>query len=357
MSAESAQRDVLSHQRDIARLQDEKGREMQRASEAAKKAVAANAAAARALSPSSAQSRFREAQRHQDDAIKHQKRAADIESKIAAATRRRSDAEKRLADAQNKLSSEQARAAKRHLEEQQRAFRDNAHQMRSVEGRLAAHSRLHEETKNEVRKLRQIPEKITVLFLALEPRDQNKLALGEEARAIQEMIRKSRHRDSVEFESRWAVRPGDVLQHINECQPHVVHFSGHGSRQDELIFQDGDGNTKRVSKEALVQVMAATSGDIQLVFFNSCHSREQAEAVVKHVNAAIGMNTSIGDHAARVFSAQFYSAIGFGLSIKTAFQQARAALMLEGIDEADTPELVLSPEVEEDQLVLVRCAP
>lgn len=44
---------------------------------------------------------------------------------------------------------------------------------------------------------------------------------------------------------------------------------------------------------------------------------------------SIGMNTSIGDDAARVFAAQFYSSIGFGLSIQKAFDQAKAALMLE----------------------------
>ena len=52
-----------------------------------------------------------------------------------------------------------------------------------------------------------------------------------------------------------------------------------------------------------------------------------------HVDVAIGMNTSIGDEAALVFASQFYSSIGFGKSIKTAFDQAKAALMLEGIPE------------------------
>jgi hypothetical protein len=204
------------------------------------------------------------------------------------------------------------------------------------------------------KKIQQLPESISVLFLAANPLDQQQLRLDEEAREITEMIRKSKHRDAVRFESRWGVRPLDVLQAINEFQPRVVHFSGHGSDRDEIVFQDPSGNAKPVSKEGIVETMAAASGDIQLVFFNTCYSHGQAEAVVQHVPAAIGMNTSIGDEAARIFSAYFYAAIGFGHSVGLAFRQARAALMLEGIPEESTPELFVTEGLDIDRLVLVK---
>ena len=136
-----------------------------------------------------------------------------------------------------------------------------------------------------------------------------------------------------------------------------MHFSGHGSDQDEIIFQDNSGNSKLVSKEAIVQTLAAASDDIQLVFFNACYSRGQAEAEVTNIPAAIGMNTAIGDNAALVFAAQFYSAIGFGHSITRAFQQARAAMMLEGIPEENTPELFVAPGLDGDGLTLVSLKP
>ena len=37
------------------------------------------------------------------------------------------------------------------------------------------------------------------------------MRLDEEARSIQEMIRKSEHRDSISFETRWAVRPSKIF--------------------------------------------------------------------------------------------------------------------------------------------------
>jgi hypothetical protein len=41
------------------------------------------------------------------------------------------------------------------------------------------------------------------------------------------------------------------------------------------------------------------------------------------------MNTSINDEDARIFSAQFYNAIGFGKSIEDAYDQARLQVRLE----------------------------
>src|SRR5699024_9092231 len=153
---------------------------------------------------------------------------------------------------------------------------------------------------------------------------------------------------------RWAIRALDVIQAINEGNPTIIHFSGHGSEGDEIVFQDNQGNVKLVSKEAIVQTMMSTSDEIKLAFFNTCFSYGQAQAVVQHVDAAIGMTTTIGDEAARVFAAQFYSAIGFGYSVKKAFEQGKAALMLEGIPEKDTPELYVKDGLNADELIIVK---
>jgi len=211
--------------------------------------------------------------------------------------------------------------------------------MKDLKSSLASHDSLHQQTQKEIADLRKVPEKIAVLFIASNPLDQQQLRLDEEAREIEIMIRKSEYRDSVSFITKWAARPLDILQAINEINPTIVHFSGHGSDEDQLVLQDNSGNTKLINKEAIVQTMVSTSDSIKLVFFNTCFSFGLAEAITEYVDAAIGMNASIGDEAARVFAAQFYSAIGFGHSVNKAFQQAKSALMLEGIQEENTPEL------------------
>ena len=347
MNSNFHQSQVQRHQQEIARLQRDKGRETERIANLSRQANSASQALARASNTSSASSCLREIQRYQDELVRAQKTLADIEDKVA-----REHA--RLIDAQTQLSRELDREARDRQRQDERRAREHEQRMRHITRTLSTHDTLHRDTASAIQRLSQLPERITVLFMAANPLDQVQLRLDEEVRTIVEMIRKSQHRDAVKLESCWAVRPLDVLQAINEHRPRIVHFSGHGSDQDEIVFQDHNGDTKLVSKEAIVQTMAAASGDIRLVFFNTCYSRNQAEAVVTHVDAAIGMNTTIGDQAARVFAAQFYSAIGFGLSVKRAFTQAQAALMLEGIPEHDTPELFVADAVDPNRLLLVK---
>ena len=63
---------------------------------------------------------------------------------------------------------------------------------------------------------------------------------------------------------------------------------------------------------------------------------------------------SIGDDAARIFSSQFYSSIGFGVSLGKAFEQAKALLMMEGIKEENTPELFVKEGLNADELIIVK---
>ncbi|WP_155617087.1 CHAT domain-containing protein [Xanthomonas translucens] len=347
MSVDQRRRVVEGHQKAIARLQTEKSREEAKAVAERKKALSASAAASRTKSVSTQQSKLREAQRYEKNAVAIQKKIADLETKLARE-------QVRLGEANRQLVAAQTQDDKKRNVQQKREHASQVAELSRVQGRLSRHDQLHRTTAATLQRLQELPEQLTVLFLASNPLDQAQLRLDEEARSILEMVRKSEHRDVVKLESRWAVQPLDVLQAINECRPGVVHFSGHGSEEDDILFQDSEGRTKLVSKEAIVQTMMAASGDIQLVFFNTCFSHGQAEAIVEHVPCAIGMNASIGDTAARVFAAQFYSAIGFGHSVAKAFQQARAALMLEGIPEDQTPELFTAEGVDASALLLVQ---
>lgn len=200
----------------------------------------------------------------------------------------------------------------------------------------------------------KLPEKITVLFIASNPNDQPQLRLDEEIRSVTKKIRESEYRDAVELKSVWAVRPTDLLQAINEHKPTIVHFSGHGSNNDELVLQDDYGDTKLVSLRSIVEMFKVVASGIKLVVFNTCFSENQANEIIAHIPSAIGMNTSIGDDAARVFSAQLYSAISFGKCIRESFGQAKVALLLENIPEDQTPQLFMHDGINDNELVLVR---
>jgi hypothetical protein len=195
--------------------------------------------------------------------------------------------------------------------------------------------------------------KIKILFLSANPTDQNRLSLDEEYRAITEKIRASEYRDSVELISAWAVRAADLLQSLNQYKPQIVHFCGHGSRSGQLILVDSDGTSNPVSAVAIKELFRIFKDNIHVVLLNACYSRFQAEAIKEVIDCVIGMNAKIDDRKAITFAASFYGAIGFGHSVKGSFEQGKAALLLDGISEADTPELLVKPNVDPAQVFLL----
>ncbi len=181
----------------------------------------------------------------------------------------------------------------------------------------------------------------------------NSLALAKEVREIETKIRLTYHFDNLQLVQKWAVRPSDLLQALLEHQPKIVQFSGHGSKSEKLFFEDQDGRVKPVSKDALVSLFENLKDNIRLVILNSCFSMPQAEAITSHIDCAIGMKKEIGDHAAIVFAAAIYQAIGFGKSVLTAFDLGKTALKLEGIPEEDTPQLLTRKGVDASKVFLL----
>lgn len=201
--------------------------------------------------------------------------------------------------------------------------------------------------------VKQPVDKLTILFLAANAVQTAPLALDKEMREISDMLRKSDCRDCIECFSRWAVRPLDILQAINELQPEIIHFSGHGTATGELLLEGEGGKPKIVSKEAIIGAITAASEKVRLVFFNACFSQIQAQAIVRQIEAAIGMCIEITDECALIFAAQFYSAIGFGKNLDRAFEQARAAVLLEGLKEENIPVLYVKEGLVAKDIFLV----
>ena len=198
-----------------------------------------------------------------------------------------------------------------------------------------------------------VMDKVKVLFLAANPLGTDRLKLDEEIRAITEKVYASEYRDYLQVESSWAIRPDDLLQSLNRHRPHIVHFSGHGSQTGELILVDNTGSPKAVGTMALKALFTTLKDNIQVVILNACYSRSQATAITEVINCVVGMNDAIGDEAAIIFAASFYRALGFGRSVQEAFNQGKVALLLEGIPEENTPELLVRTGVNPSQIFLV----
>ena len=158
-------------------------------------------------------------------------------------------------------------------------------------------------------------DKIKILFLAANP--QADLAINDEIRKVEQRIRASKFRDSLVLIPKLAARPDDVIQALLEHEPHIVHFSAHGSEDHEILFVGDDGQDKPVTAEALRMLFATLKDKVRLVVFNACFARGQAEAVAEVIDCAIGMNDEISDDAAIAFSGSFYRTLGFGATGST----------------------------------------
>ncbi len=195
--------------------------------------------------------------------------------------------------------------------------------------------------------------RLVVLVASANPVDTGQLALDEEVRDITASLRATPLRDVVELRSAWAVRPLDLLRELNEHRPAVLHFSGHGTADGRLVFQDDQGQARPIDGDAVAATIETAGESVRVVVLNACFSADLARALTQFVDVAVGMDRPVGDDAARVFATQFYSALGYGRSVGGAFDQARAALALEGMDDRQAPQLSVRAGVDPHELVLV----
>src|SRR5215813_5466671 len=90
-----------------------------------------------------------------------------------------------------------------------------------------------------------------ILLLSANPQDTVRLRLDEE---MQEIRNRLRQVDQFTVELRWAVRPRDIQRAMLDVNPEIVHFSGHGTLNEGLIFEDEAGRSQSVSASALAQL-------------------------------------------------------------------------------------------------------
>ncbi|MBP5976214.1 tetratricopeptide repeat protein [Brasilonema sp. CT11] len=165
------------------------------------------------------------------------------------------------------------------------------------------------------------PDVKTILILAANPTSTSRLRLDEEVREIDEGLRRANKREEFKLEQKWAVRSRDFYRAMLDCQPQIVHFSGHGAGQDGIVLDDETGQPALICADALGSMfkLFATKG-VQCVLLNACYSEVQAKAISQHVNYVIGMNQAGGDKAAIAFSVAFYDALAAGEQVEFAYE-------------------------------------
>lgn len=170
--------------------------------------------------------------------------------------------------------------------------------------------------------------KIRILFLSANPWTTSRILVDEEAREIFERLQEGRYRDMFELQKHAAIRPNDLQRFLMMYEPHIVHFSGHGSKAHKIILGGSPGRGKEVDRQGLVEMFALYQKHVRLVFLNACFTRAQARSLAEVIDYSVGTGKAIGDKGGVAFAGAFYRALGFGRSVKEAFQSAKAELAL-----------------------------
>jgi hypothetical protein len=112
-----------------------------------------------------------------------------------------------------------------------------------------------------------------------------------------------------------------------------------------------------VSPEAISQTFGAAGASVKLVVLNACFTERIAEMLLAHVDCVVGMRGLIHDDAARSFAIGFYGGLGEHESIAAAYKHGRAAIRLDGLPDADHPQLKVRDGFDAGQLILAAVAP
>jgi hypothetical protein len=171
-------------------------------------------------------------------------------------------------------------------------------------------------------------EKIRILFLSANPWTTGRILVDEEAREIFERIQEGPHRDRFELHKHTATRAIDLQRLLLLHKPHIVHFSGHASKKHKLILGGAPGRGKTIDQQGLVEVLALYNHHLRLVLLNACFTKTQARSLAAVIDYSVGTGRGIGDKGSVAFAGAFYRALGFGKSIREAFESAKAELVL-----------------------------
>ncbi len=214
-----------------------------------------------------------------------------------------------------------------------------------------------------------------ILFLAANPSATSRLALDEECAAIERELHMTLHRDDFEFRSKWAVSVDEMMRHLNELPPTVIHFSGHGAgsqlaparsspasrdivassaggRVSGIYLQDERGEPQLVTARALTMMIKSAASSARVVLLNACYSDLQASALCSVVDCVIGMTGAIRDDAARSFAVGFYRALGNRRSVGNAVDQAIAILAAKQLPDEQLPRCRTRDGIDAHQLLL-----
>jgi hypothetical protein len=147
------------------------------------------------------------------------------------------------------------------------------------------------------------------------------LGLWPELRILSDAFFDARMEGLVQLEVVPEANMGDVVRYIEKFKPDIVHFNGHGEKEQLVLsdehYEDGEMGTVEWLKRIL------TDQDIDVLLLNCCWSESFVEHLKDTVGFVIGADNRLLIDLSRDFSARFYPAIRDGKTVGEAYTIAR----------------------------------
>lgn len=167
---------------------------------------------------------------------------------------------------------------------------------------------------------------IRVLYVAAQPVDTQPLDLKEEVRRIRSRLHEAGVSDQLDFEDHSTGQFSDLTLWLVKQKPNIVHFSGHGTPNAELVFMNGTDRSDPVALGSIVQLFSGASirQHVRCIVLNACYGEALALELMKLVDFVIACPTPMTDAAAIAFSEAFYPVIAHEQCLRAAMDYGLA---------------------------------
>lgn len=193
---------------------------------------------------------------------------------------------------------------------------------------------------------------LRVLFLADDPRRNDRAALTIQAKRIEDAIRSGQALHAISILPRFAMKYQDLVDAIDETSPDIVHFAGMGHADGILFADENSGEYVAIPARGLARVFGLAHRPIRGVVVNTSHSSHFAGELVSRVDFAIGMSGAVTETAALDFAGALYGAIARGKSVAKAVETGEVMMQMRSTIDDAAPVLHLGEGISADDLIL-----
>ena len=159
--------------------------------------------------------------------------------------------------------------------------------------------------------------KINLQFVNANPIADATLDVDIEKRDIQEILE-----HVAEPHDSPAARLTDLAIALRKYEPRIVHFMGHGTPFQELMFLDENDHAYGAHREAIRDLFETHKAAVRLVVLNCCYGQKQADMIHEHIGSVIGIDRTVDDKIALQYAKHLYRVLAHGEKIDLAHKEA-----------------------------------